>query len=135
MVDNRSWREAEPVEVPGKILERLREICATLPDAEHDGSSYGARWRIRKRTFLAVRTRLLDGVPVTRLQFRSSDPEFEFLIGTGPPFARAGWGTDVVNMYLLTTTDWAEVAELVTESYCVMAPKRLATLARDGAAH
>lgn len=133
VVDNRSWRDAEPVEVPSTILTPLREICDRLPDAQHDGSSYGARWRIRKRTFLAVRTRLVDGVPATRLQFRSPDPELEFLIGSGPPFARAGWGSDVVNMYLLTPHDWAEVAELVTESYCVLAPKRLAALARDNA--
>ena len=51
-----------------------------------------------------------------------------FLVAAGPPYERAGWGSDVVNVYLDGRTDWQEVAELLTESYCVMAPKRLAAL-------
>jgi hypothetical protein len=33
-----------------------------------------------------------------------------------------------VGLLLMTTTDWAEVAELITESYCVQAPRRLVEL-------
>jgi hypothetical protein len=31
-------------------------------------------------------------------------------------------------LFLSEETDWAEVAELVTESYCFLAPKKLAAL-------
>jgi hypothetical protein len=31
-------------------------------------------------------------------------------------------------MLLDATTDWTEVAELLTESYCVLAPKKLQAL-------
>src|SRR5687768_4020226 len=93
--DSQAWPDAEPAEVPAEVLARLRETCGRLPDVVEEGSSYGARWRIRKRAFLTVRTRLLGGVPTTRLQFRSGDPEFQFLVESGPPFARAGWGSDV----------------------------------------
>jgi hypothetical protein len=47
----------------------------------------------------------------------------------GYPFFKPGWGADVVGMVLDDDVDWDEVAELLTESYCVLAPKRLATMA------
>jgi hypothetical protein len=59
------------------------------------------------------------------LVFRSAGPELVALRNQGPPFFYAGWGRDVIAMTLGTGTDWSEVAELLTESYCVMAPKKL----------
>ena len=44
----------------------------------------------------------------------------------GHPFFRAGWGTNVMGLVLDDATDWDDVAELLTESYCIMAPKKLA---------
>lgn len=35
------------------------------------------------------------------------------------------WWPDIVGMVLDGATDWDQVAELVTESYCVLAPKKL----------
>jgi hypothetical protein len=120
------------IEDPPEVVARLREICGALPDAYEEPAWAGFRWRVRKRTFVSVWTRALDHGAVTRLQFRSPDPEFGFLVVAGP-FERAGWGGDVVNMYVDDGTDWDEVAELLTESYCVMAPKHLAALvAKDG---
>ncbi len=50
----------------------------------------------------------------------------------GDPFF-PGWGAGLVAVVLRQdgTTDWAEVKELVTESYCLLAPKKL--VARLGA--
>jgi hypothetical protein len=39
-----------------------------------------------------------------------------------------GWGRDAVGMVLDDDTDWDEVGELVTDSFCVMAPKKLVAL-------
>ena len=44
------------------------------------------------------------------------------------PFFRPGWGTNVVGMVLEDDVDWSEVAELLVESYCVLAPKKLVAL-------
>ena len=38
------------------------------------------------------------------------------------------WRPTVVGMVLDAGVDWGEVAELVTESYCVLAPKKLVAL-------
>jgi hypothetical protein len=122
----------EYLDTPAEVSEHLRGICAQLPDAYEEPSWAGIRWRIRKKTFVAVWTRQHERGPVTGLQFRSPDPEFGVLVAGGYPFARAGWGTNVVNMHIDERTDWEEVAELMMESYCVMAPKRLAALIPRG---
>ena len=97
------------------------------------------RWRVRRRTFahvLAVegghdsahaRAASTDG-PVTLVTFRSAGEELEMLRNSGHPFFYAGWGRDVVGMVLDAATDWDEVAELLTESYCLLAPKKLVAL-------
>ena len=50
------------------------------------------------------------------------------MAAAGHPFFYAGWGRDVIGMVLDAATDWAEVDELLTESYCVLAPKKLVAL-------
>jgi hypothetical protein len=66
-----------------------------------------------------------DG-PATVLMFRSSGPELDALRHVGEPFFAPVWRGDEVGLVLSEATDWSEVAELVTDSYCVQAPKRLA---------
>ena len=65
-----------------------------------------------------------DG-PISVLTFRSSGPELDAPSRRGPSVLRAPVGPDVVGMVLEAGVDWNEVAELITESYCVLAPKRL----------
>ena len=119
---------AEYLDVPTDVLERLRAICLGLPDAHEQAAWAGARWQVRRRTFAHVLT--VDGAngPVTIVTFRSSGPELDALRDTGHPFFRPGWGTNVVGMVLDASVDFEEVSELLTESYCVMAPKKLVDL-------
>ena len=118
----------EYADVPPGILAELRSACLDLPDAYEEQAWAGTRWRIRKRTFAHVRTFDSAEAPLTVVTFRSSGPELDVLLGTGHPFFRPGWGTNVVGMVLGADVDWAEVGELMTESYCVMAPKKLVEL-------
>ena len=62
------------------------------------------------------------------LTFRSSGPELDALAAAGHPFFRPVWFPDIVGMVLDDDVDWDEVAELLTESYCVLAPKKLVEL-------
>ena len=57
--------------------------------------------------------------------FRAEPDEVMALQHLGDPYFKASWGSDVVGLLLDDDTDWAEVAELLTDSYCVQAPERL----------
>jgi hypothetical protein len=115
-------------DVPAGIVDRLRSACLSLPEVDEEQAWAGTRWRIRKRTFAHVLTvDNLEGA-VTVLTFRSTGPELDALTGAGHPFFRPDWGTNVVGMVLDADVDWAEVSELVTESYCILAPKKLVSL-------
>jgi hypothetical protein len=45
--------------------------------------------------------------------------------GSGPPFFAPPWRGDEVGLELGDDVDWTEVTELLTDSYCVQAPKKL----------
>ena len=44
----------------------------------------------------------------------------------GDPYFRTEWGSNVVGMILDDRTDWQELREVLTDSYCVQAPAELA---------
>jgi glycerol kinase len=44
----------------------------------------------------------------------------------GGPYFRSERGANVVGMLLDDDTDWEELAELLTDSYCLQAPHHLA---------
>jgi hypothetical protein len=123
-------------EVPPEIVAALRSVCLALPDAYEETAWVGTRWRIRKQTFAHVlmvdsgwppayaRAAGSDG-PIIVMTFRSSGPELDALSDAGYPFFKPPWFADIVGMALDANADWDEVAELLTDSYCVMAPKRL----------
>jgi len=129
----------ESAEVPPEIVARLRSVCLGLPETYEEQAWVGTRWRVRRRTFAHVltvetgyppayaRAAAVDG-PVTLMTFRAPASELDAVSNAGPSFFRAGWGADVVGMVLDHDVDWAEVAELLTDSYCVLAPKKLAAL-------
>lgn len=114
--------------MPDEILAAVRAICMALPEAHEQQAWAGTRWRIRQRTFAHVLTLDRATGPITVMTFRSTGPELDILRQAGPPFFQAGWGHNVVGMVLDETTDWDEVTELVTDSYCIMAPKKLSAL-------
>lgn len=65
--------------------------------------------------------------PACLLVFRAAGVELDVLGRAGPPFFRPPWGPDVIGMELGPDVDWEEVGELLTESYCVQAPRKLVT--------
>ena len=129
--------------VPEPIVATLRSICRPLPEAHEEPAWVGTRWRIRQHTFAhvlaieagwppayakaAAEVVAPDG-PTTVLTFRSSSDEVLALRHAGPPFFLPGWWPDIVGLALGPDTDWTEVAELVTESYRLLAPVKLAAL-------
>lgn len=130
---------ADRMEVPPQILTALRATCLALPDAREEEAWVGTRWRVGKDTFAHVlgvrdgwppayaRAAGTDG-PVVVLTFRSSGPELAALTDSGPPYFKPPWHPQVIGLVLATGGGPAddELAELLTESYCVVAPRRLA---------
>ncbi len=115
-------------EVPDEILCRLREWCIDLPNAYEERAWAGTRWMVRKKTFAHVLGVEQTTGPLVVLSFRSAGEELEMLRHAGHPFFVLGWGRDAMGMVLSDDTDWDEVRELVVDSFCVMAPKKLAGL-------
>ena len=114
--------------IPPEILEPVRVRAMALPEVTDDERWPIQRWLIRRRIFAALITTVNENGENTFLQFRSSGEELNVLFSTGHPFFRAGWGDNVVGMVLTPATDWEEVGELLTDSYCLLAPKKLAAL-------
>jgi hypothetical protein len=130
---------SEQADVPTEIVAAVRSCCSHLPEAYEELAWVGTRWRVRKRTFAHVLR--VDGGwppayaqavehdgPLTVLMFRSAGEELAGLRDSGRPFFAPRWRADEVGMVLpddLRAVDWSEVTELLTESYCAVAPKML----------
>ena len=121
-------------DVPEHIESTLRWICLALPDAYEEQAWKGTRWMVRKKTFAHVLGVHADadaaarGEPDVLVAFRAAPDEFHVLRNAGHPFLHLGWGRDAIGMVLTDDTDWDEVGELMIESYCVLAPKKLVAL-------
>ena len=118
------------------ILDRLRSICRRLPETYEEPAWIGLRWRIRARTVAHVYSPDPDRFPVyaqhvvageapTVVTFRVPVEDLLGLTARGYPYLRAPWGHNVAAAVLGDHTDWTEMAELLTDSYCEMAPKFL----------
>ena len=117
------------IEPSGDVVARIASTALALPDAYEEHAWVGTRWRVRTRTFAHVLgvDDPVDGAHVV-MTFRAAGEELEALRHAGPPFHILGWGRDAMGLTLDDATDWDEVAELVVESYCVLAPRKLVAL-------
>jgi hypothetical protein len=129
----------ESTEVPPEIVERVRSLCLALPETYEEAAWAGTRWCVRKKNFAQVvsidngwppayaQAAESDG-PLVVLTFRSREAELNALHFTEAPFFKPVWFPDIAGVVLDERTDWDEVAELITESYCMLAPGKLTAL-------
>ena len=110
-------------DVPDEILQRLRATLAALPEVTEERAWVGVRWQVGKATVAHVFGGEDQRVRVT---FRAELDEVLAFEHLGEPYFRAGWGSNVVGLLIDGGTDWDEIAELLTDSYCIQAPARLA---------
>ena len=116
-------RRAERPEVPEEWVRRIDAVLSAFPRCAAEPAWVGTRWRVGSATVAHVFGGE-DGL--FRVMFRAEPDEVMALQHLGDPYFKASWGSDVVGLLLDDDTDWAEVAELLTDSYCVQAPERLA---------
>jgi YjbR len=122
-----------PAELPADIAERIRALCLALPEVtvRVDDSLTAARstaysYDIRRRSFcLLVAQQDPAGQSHPLIVLRAGHDEREALLSAGHPFFASRAGRDRIVVLLTDDTDWAEIRELVTESYRILAPKKL----------
>ncbi|GAA1727137.1 hypothetical protein GCM10009809_23550 [Isoptericola hypogeus] len=116
-------------DVPRELVDRLR-VLFDFPECVEEAAWTGVRWRVRSAT---VAHAFGGEDQLFRITFRADPQEVTAFEHLGPPYFRAGWGPNVVGVVLDDGTDWSELAELLTDSYCIQAPRRLADrVARPG---
>jgi hypothetical protein len=108
-------------------LEELRKLCLALPETTERLSHGEPTWFVRdKKTFVTYADHHHDD----RLAFWAAAPPGvqEALVGSDPqrffvpPYVgHRGW----IGVRLDVEVDWEEIAELVTDAYRLVAPKRL----------
>jgi hypothetical protein len=124
-------------EVPDGALATLRAVCLALPEASEEPAWTGTRWVVGRKVFAHV-VALADGWPPVYcswagtdgpalvVTFRAAGDDLEALTHAGPPFFRPPWARNVIGLVWEPGFDEGELAELLTESYCLQAPRRLA---------
>ncbi|MFI9558420.1 MmcQ/YjbR family DNA-binding protein [Nonomuraea endophytica] len=108
-------------------LERLRKLCLDLPETTERLSHGEPTWFVRdKKTFVMFADHHHDdrlgfwcaAPPGVQRELVAEDPEHYFR----PPYVgHRGW----LGVYLDVTVDWAEIKEIVTDAYRMIAPKTL----------
>ncbi|TDB78645.1 MmcQ/YjbR family DNA-binding protein [Actinomadura sp. KC216] len=103
---------------------RVREICLSLPDATEKpfGGHTAPSFRVRDKLFVMTSE---DGLSMT---FKAGPGVQEALVAENPDrffvpkyVGSKGW----VGAHLNVDHDWDEMAELIEDSYCLIAPKSL----------
>jgi hypothetical protein len=122
----------EFVNPPAGIAAKVRAICAALPETEEKVRwTGGSLFRIRGGTFASLVCEVRGGVPVTTVTFHARGADLDALLHVGHPFY-AGWGGGLIALVLDDATDWDEAAEVLADSYCLLAPKKLSKLVNGG---
>lgn len=124
------------IELPAQIEQTIRKLCLALPEVTERVDQPLVRERstaysfdIRRRSFcLLVATAGPGGTPIPLLVLRSRSHERQALLSTGRPYFAPRAGPGRIGVMLNEDTDWDEIRQLVTESYRVLAPKKLTSL-------
>jgi YjbR protein len=115
---------AERPPVSEQVVLRLGAILSRFPQVREENAWVGTRWRVRQATVAHV----FGGEDqLFRITFRAEMDEVLAFQHLGPRYFKAGWGSNVVGMLIDEETDWNELTELLTDSYCLQAPAGLAS--------
>lgn len=121
----RLWGVPERPDVPLKWVERLRTVLDDLPECVEEAAWTGVRWQVGQATVAHV----FGGEDqLFRITFRAEPDEVMAFRHLGEPYFKTSWWRNVVGLVLDDDTDWGELAELLTDSYCIQAPARLSDL-------
>ncbi|HVF31820.1 MAG TPA: MmcQ/YjbR family DNA-binding protein [Acidimicrobiales bacterium] len=118
--------------VPDEFLVRVGAMCEALPETARQSDRFAHSFRVRRSVYaqlLAPEDQQGRAVPMVIV--RADPVERDVLAAIGHPYFPTRSGADRVGVLLDDRTDWEEIGELVTESYRIVAPKKLAALLDD----
>lgn len=113
---------------PEEVAAALREICRALPETTEHNQGWASNYEIRRRSFCLL---VADETPGGRqpvLVIRASGDDRLMYLTMGRPFFEIPKNKWKVGFVVNDETDWDEVRELITDSYCLVAPKKLVRL-------
>jgi len=114
---------ADRPDVPEEWVQRLDAVLSRFPGCVEESAWVGVRWRVGSATVAHV----FGGEDqLFRITFRAEPDEVMALAHLGSPYFKAEWGSNVVGVLLDEHTDWEELAELLTDSFCLQAPPSVA---------
>ena len=103
------------------VLDRLRQLCLSLPETSEKASWGHPNFIARKRTFVAYE--IVDGRP--SIAFRVSTSDADRLVSRrqffATPYGRGQW----VSLWVDEDVDWIQVTDLIHRSYRAVASKRM----------
>jgi hypothetical protein len=109
------------------MLARVSRLCLALPEAEVRADRFAHAFEIRRDVFVYLfAVEDPAGRPIPMLVCRAEPDERRALLAAGHPFFAPHHGRDRIGIVLGRATDWTELEELVTESYRLLAPTKLA---------
>ena len=111
-----------------EAIARVAAVVEGLPEAYEEDAWVGVRWRIRMHTIAHVRPLPHRGPGAVGVTFRATAEDAAVYAHLGLPWFKPDWSPTVAGLVLDDKTDWTEVAEVLTDSYCLMAPKKLARI-------
>ena len=120
-------------DLPKRPLKQLRKICLALPEVSEKETWESPTFRVRDKIFAGFGFSDLDifapddAGTVLGITMKAAAGEQEGLLASGLPFYRPkyvghrGW----IGVGINGDTGWAEIEELIIDSYCEIAPKTL----------
>jgi hypothetical protein len=125
------------VAVPNEIVGKLRVLCLDLPEVQEERAWVGTRWCIRRKNFAHVL--MIDAGwppayaraagqpgPVCVLTFRLPSQKVGLPRFSKEPYFRPNWWPNIAALVIDAGVEWDEVQAHVAQSYCVLAPRKLA---------
>ena len=109
--------------VPEEWVLRIDATLGALPRCVQEPAWTGTRWRVGSATVAHV----FGGEDqVFRITFRGEPDEVAAFEHMGHPYFAMRWADNGLGLVVDESTDWTEIAELLTDSYCIQAPAHLA---------
>ena len=117
-----------PYDMPPEIYAAVQRVCLAFPEAVEKETWGHPTFRVRDKMFVACGGSENDAGELRVTMTMKAEPgEQDALLAEGYPFfypkyvGSKGW----IGIHLSSDTDWDEIAELVEESYRVIAPRTL----------